>query len=223
VAPSHTDREYSEHLDLLNAKLRRMGDLVQEMIVDAVSALADGDQHRARTTIQRDKAVNRLEIEVDELCILILARWQPVASDLRFITAALKLVTDVERIGDLAANICERAIDVSGRECGWDMDAFRSMATFTQRMVGDAAQAFVSRDADLARAVIARDDEADQLYHTTLQGVIERMKASSDCIADGVHVQAVAKWLERIADHATNIAEQTIFLVAGQDVRHAPP
>ncbi|MGD8862953.1 MAG: phosphate signaling complex protein PhoU [Myxococcales bacterium] len=218
----HTDREYAEHLRGVGERLRRMTGAVQEMLRDGVQALVEGDKRLALSTIQRDRAVNRLELEIDELCVLILARWQPVASDLRFVTTALKLVTDLERVGDLASNIAERVLELSDGPFVWDREAFMHMSEVVQGMVGDATGAFVERDEEQARAVIERDDEADARYQQLLQGVIDVMKARPELVHDGVHVQAVAKWLERVADHATNVAEQTIFLVRGKDVRHGP-
>jgi phosphate transport system protein len=218
----HTDREYAEHLRGVGDRLRRMAGAVQEMLRDGVQALVEGDKRLALSTIQRDRAVNRLELEIDELCVLILARWQPMASDLRFVTTALKMVTDLERVGDLASNIAERALELSEGPFVWDREAFMGMSEVVREMVGDATGAFVERDEAQARAVIERDDEADARYQQLLHGVIDVMKARPEHVRDGVHVQAVAKWLERVADHATNVAEQTIFLVRGKDVRHGP-
>lgn len=217
---AHTDKELRHQLESLRGKLLRMAGLVEAMIGDAVRALRERNVELAESTIKRDHAVNRLEVEADEQCLLILARWQPVASDLRFLTIALKMVTDLERIGDLAVNICERAIDLSGLQDHYSWDHLDSMTAITRGMVHESVDAFLRADADLAQDVINRDDEVDDLYVQAFQEVMNLMRAHPSDITSGVHVLSVVKWIERIADHATNLAELVVFMVKGKDIRH---
>ena len=216
----HTDREYEAELAQVRERLIVMAGRVEEMILNAVQALGSRDATLARATIELDHKVNRAEIETDELCRRILARRQPMASDLRFLTLSLKMVTDLERIGDLAVNICERAIDLQAESRLEGFDTLSRMANIAQTMVRDAIDAFVRRDAELAQQVIDRDDEVDELYHVYFRDVLAVMVVGASNVERGIHIQSVAKWLERIGDHATNLAELVIFMVKGKDVRH---
>ena len=217
---THTDREYDAKLDELRQRLVHMAARVEAMVEAAVRALVGHDAALARATMEIDREIDRCELESDELCMLVLARCQPIASDLRFLTTALKMVTDLERMGDLAVNLCERVIDLDDYPPR-DYDLVPKMATLAIAMMHDAVRAFVDRDAELARAVLARDDEVDELYHRVFRANLARMgHESAELVHRGIHVQSVAKYLERFADHATNLAEQAIFMVAGMDVRH---
>lgn len=220
-ARRHTDREYDAELAQVRDRILAMAGRVEQMIAEAVRALGERDEDLARRTIELDHKVNRAEMETDELVLRILARRQPMASDLRFLTTALKMVTDLERIGDLAVNICERAIDLREQPRLEGADPLLRMATVAQAMVRDALEAFVRGDPALARDTIARDDELDELYHVFFRDVLAVMLRGADNVERGIHLQSVAKWLERIGDHATNLAELAIFLVEGRDVRHA--
>lgn len=218
----HTDREYESELGRLRERLLRMAGRVEEMIADSVRALVERDVELARRTIAADALVDRAEVELDELCLVILARRQPVASDLRFVTLSLKMVTDLERIGDLAVNICERAIDLAEDEPLKPWVDVPRMAGIVQGMVRDAMDAFVASDVARAESVIERDRALDQLYIRVFRELLAAMLQDPGKVERGIHAQSVAKWLERMADHATNVAEQVIFMVKGKDVRHAP-
>ncbi len=217
---AHTDREYDLQLRQVRDKLLLMAGHVELMISQSVKALVERDINLARRTIDNDHKVNKTEIETDELCLLILAKRHPMASDLRFITLALKMVTDLERIGDLAVNICERAIQLAAEPALRNYDDIQRTADLVQSMVRDAIDAFVQGDAEKARAVIDRDDEVDELYHQIFRDILQLMLKDSTTIERGIHMQSVAKWLERIADHSTNLAEHVVFMVKGQDIRH---
>jgi phosphate transport system protein len=218
---THTDRNYEAQLEELRQRLMRMAAIVESMIDASVRALVSGNVELARETIRRDRSVNRLELEADELCTEILARWQPVASDLRFVTIALKMVTDLERIGDLAVNICERVQDMAGHPQPWDFSGIERMAVLVGEMIRGAIEAFVAADAERAQKVIDRDEEVDELYHTLFRALVATMKEDpGTLVRDGIHVLSVAKWVERMADHSTNLAEQVVFMVKGKDVRH---
>lgn len=217
---THTDREYDNQLRQVRDKLLLMAGHVEAMIANAVRALVERDVNLARRTIDQDQKVNQAELDTDELCLVILATRQPMASDLRFITLALKMVTDLERIGDLAVNICERAIDLASEPPLGNYDDIVHTADLVQSMVRDAIDAFVHADVAKAEQVIARDAEVDALYHHIFRDVLKTMMQDASAIQRGIHHQSVAKWLERIADHSTNLAEFVVFMVKGKDIRH---
>jgi phosphate transport system protein len=228
MARAHTDREYDNQLRQLRDRLLLMAGHTEAMIASAIRALVERDVTLARRTIENDHKVNQAEMDIDELCLVILAKRQPMGSDLRFLTLALKMVTDLERIGDLAVNICERAIDLSAEPPLGNYDDIVRTADLVQSMVRDAIDAFVHADDIKAQDVINRDDAVDELYHQIFRDILQMMMRDPSAIARGIHVQSVAKWLERIADHSTNLAELVVFMVNGKDIRHvghlsAPP
>jgi phosphate transport system protein len=220
VGKVHTDREYESELRELKDKLLRMAGLVEEMIAHATRAFVDGDLELARATIASDGAVNELEVETDNMCLLILAKRQPLASDLRMITLAMKMVTDLERIGDLAVNIGERVLAIGGQPPPAIAEKLERMSTVGQAMVRDAIDAFVAGDVSTAREIFGRDLEVDALYRETMLELQREMTRERDFVDRGIHLQAIGKFLERIADHGTNLAEMVIFQVEGKDVRH---
>jgi phosphate transport system protein len=216
----HTDREYEAELRELKDKLLRMAGLVEDMIGSATRAFIEGDLDRARQTIQTDGQVNALEVETDELCLLILAKRQPLASDLRMITLAMKMVTDLERIGDLAVNISERVIALGSSPPPMISQRLETMSRVGQSMIRDAIDGFVHGDTAKARAVFSRDQHVDDGYRELTLEVQTEMIREPGFIDRGIHLGAIGKFLERIADHATNLAELVIFQVEGKDVRH---
>jgi phosphate transport system protein len=221
MAPkAHTDREYEAELRELRDKLLRMAGQVEAMIADAVRALVDGNLDLARATIQSDGKVNALEVETDELCLLILAKRQPVASDLRMITLAMKMVTDLERIGDLAVNISERVVALGQPPPPVIAERLSRMSQVASAMIRDAIDAFVAADGTKARTVFSRDQQVDDTYRELTLELQRTMTQERDFVDRGIHLQACAKFLERIGDHATNLAEMVIFQVEGKDVRH---
>jgi phosphate transport system protein len=219
---AHTDRAYEAELRELRDKLLQMAGVVEEMISQTTTALVDGDVNAARQIIARDTTVNALEVETDELCLLLLAKRQPLASDLRMITLAMKMVTDLERIGDLAVNISERVLALATVPSPNVVARVQRMAKVVQEMIHDAINSFVARDGDKARTVFKRDQEVDELYRELTLELQREMTRERDFVDRGVHLQACAKFLERIGDHATNLAEMVIFQVEGRDVRHSP-
>jgi phosphate transport system protein len=220
MSKRHTDREYESELGRVRDNLLRMTGRVEQMIADSVRSLLEGDVPLARRTIEDDHKVNRIEVDTDDLCLLILAKRQPLGSDLRFITLAMKMVTDLERIGDLAVNIAERAVALSGERPAAFAAVLERLAELDQSQLRDAIEAFVAKDAVRAEKVCQRDVEVDKLYWQLAQDAQKDMANKAASLERGVHVQAAAKFLERIGDHVTNLAELVIFLVRGKDIRH---
>lgn len=217
MSRQHTDREYEKELGALRERVLLMGSRVEEMVHDAMQAFAGRDVQLARSTSNIDSYIDRLEVDIDQRCLRLLARRQPVAGDLRFITTALKLVTDLERIGDLASNICERTIELCAHpplEVETDLP---EMAQITAGMLRDCLDAFVTEDVAKAQRVMERDSLVDAAYAQTFPALSAQMAGDPD---NAQRLLSVARYLERIADHSTNIAEMVVFMVAGTDVRH---
>jgi phosphate transport system protein len=218
--PQHTNRAYEEELRGLRASLLKMGGLVERQIAEAVDSLVNRNTDQARETIVRDAEVNRMDVESDERCIRLLALHQPAASDLRFITTGLKITTDLERIGDNAVNICERAVELNEEPQLKPYIDIPRMAEIAQTMVKDSLDAFMRDDTALAAEVIARDDEVDALNYQIYRELLSYMAEDAATIARATRILFVSKYLERIADHATNIAEMVVYMVKGRTIRH---
>jgi len=195
-------------------------DSTQPQIADAIEALIERDTERARATIARDAEVNRMDVENDEAAIRLLALHQPAAGDLRFITTALKITTDLERIGDNAVNICERVLELNQEPQLKPYIDIPRMTAITQSMVKDSVDAFMRDDPDLAEAVIERDDEVDGLNHQIYRELLSYMVEDPATIQRATRILFVSKNLERVADHATNIAEMVVYMVKGRTIRH---
>jgi phosphate transport system protein len=217
----HTDREYEAELRKIREQLLMMGAKVEEMLENSMRALVQRDSDLASRTIDLDRQVNRLEIEIDDLCLRVLARRQPVASDLRFLTMALKVVTDLERMGDLAVNICERVLELNDHPPLKPYVEVTSMANAAQGMLREALDAFVAADPERAQSVCARDPAVDGYYATIFRELLTYMMENPRNIFVATRIQSIAKYIERIADHATNLAEMVVFMVRGKDIRHA--
>jgi len=216
----HTDREYEGELENLRDKVLLMGARVEEMITQAIRAFMAKNADAARKAIDGDRQIDQLEIEIDEACLQILARRQPVASDLRFITTTLKLVTDLERIGDLGVNICERVVELDQEPSIGQNNPIPRISEVAQGMVHDALDAFVAGDAKKAEQVMERDKIVDAYYAQLFPELVAHMMADPSVVFRSTRLLSIGKYLERIADHATNIAEMVVFMVKGEDVRH---
>jgi phosphate transport system protein len=217
----HTSHSYEAEIQELREALVAMGARCRNALGTALEAVRTGSRELARQVAGLDRAVNEDEKAIDALTVRILALRQPVACDLRLLTMSLKLVTDLERIGDEAVNIAERAEDgplAASPATICDLD---QMGTEAQRMVASALEAFLEGDDDRAREVLLRDDVVDALYGKTMRAMEEYMRAHPAQVPSALCVMSVAKYLERVADHATNVAEEVIFMVRGDDVRHA--
>ncbi|NTU42608.1 MAG: phosphate signaling complex protein PhoU [Nitrospirales bacterium] len=212
--------KFEEELLKLKEIVLKMGSLVEIQIKESVRALIDRDSEMAQRVIERDHQVNSFDVQIDEECIKLLALMQPMAGDLRFITMAMKITTDMERMGDLAVNIAERAQELNEEPLLKPYIDIPRMSQITQGMTRDALDAFVNRDKKLAMDVIMRDDEVDDLKHQVLRELLFFMVQDPTTVSRAMKISFVAQYLERIADHATNIAEMVIYLVAGKIIRH---
>ncbi|MFE8600224.1 phosphate signaling complex protein PhoU [Archangium violaceum] len=217
---THTDKAFEADLRDLREKLLAMGAKVEALIADSMRALTDRDSPLAERVIQADKEVNRLEVEIDETCRRILALRQPAASDLRLITTALKIVTDLERIGDLAVNIAERAKDLNEAPPLKHYVDTPRLAELAQQQVKRALDAFVSSDVAKAEVVLKEDEHLDVLYLKIFNELLGYMMEDSKNIRRATALMFIAKHLERIGDHATNVAEMVVYMVRGTDIRH---
>jgi len=213
-------RHFEEELDKVQQRLLEMAGLVASAIQRSVRSLVRGDEEQAQEVLRQEARVNQMQIEIDEMATNALALYQPRAGDLRFLTAAIKINSDLERMGDLAVNIAERAIDLMSRPLVKPLFGIPKMAELAQSMVHKSLNAFVNRDAELARSVLTSDDAVDDLKDAIYQESIHFMESNPSTVAAAVDLMFVAHNLERIADHATNIAEDVLFLVKGVDVRH---
>lgn len=216
----HTDKKYGEDLKKLREDILYMGGLVEDQIQKAVSSLVERDSRLAETIIERDHEVNRLDVEIDDLCIQLLALHQPAARDLRFITTALKITTDLERIGDMAVNICERALELNEEPQLKPYIDIPRMARTSERMIRESLDAFVREDTSLALKVCSEDQELDDLNSQIFRETISFMIEDPHTINRAMKIASISKYLERIGDHATNIAEMVVFMVKGKSIRH---
>jgi phosphate transport system protein len=216
----HFSRQFDAELSEIREKLLEMGGKVELMISNALLALVERNTELAEETIKFDHEINRLEMEIDEKCLEVLARRQPAARDLRFITLALKIVTDLERIGDQCANIAKRVKELNQEPTLKPYIDLPRMAQAASTMVKEALDAFVRGDENLAIKVCTDDQVVDDLNDQIQRELITFMMGDPTTISRAIRINYVSKCLERIADHATNVAEMVIFMVKGKDIRH---
>jgi phosphate transport system protein len=215
----HIDQELGD----LKDRLLQMGALVEEQIERAITAMIERDAVLAGQVIERDTLVNRYDVEIDETCIRLLALQAPAAKDLRFVTTAMKISTELERMSDLAENICERVIELNEEPQLKPYIDLPRMAAWTMKMVREALDAFVQQDAALARKVCADDDFVDNLTHQLFRELVSFMIENPATITRAIRLTFIGKYIERIADHATNVSELVIYMVEGKIVRHMTP
>jgi len=220
MAKAHTDKSYEAELRTLREQLLEMGGLVETAIAASVRAVVERDATLAEQVKDRDRQINRMEVAIDQSCRRVLALRQPAASDLRFITTALKIVTDLERMGDLAVNIAERALDLAQAPTLGPLHDLGRLAQLSEAQLKLALDAFVTGDAVQAEAVMRGDDHLDALYLKIFNELLTLMMEDPRSIRRATSLMFVAKHLERFGDHATNLAEMVIFMVRGTDVRH---
>jgi phosphate transport system protein len=216
----HYSRQFDTELNEIREKLLEMGGNVELMINDALKALVERDSDLAEKVIAFDHKINRLEMEIDERCLEVLARRQPAARDLRFITLALKIVTDLERMGDQCRNIGKRTLELNELPPLKPYIDLPRMAHHASVMVKEALNAFVRGDDELALKVCRDDQFVDDLNEQIQRELLTFMMSDTSSIARAMKINHVAKCVERIADHATNVAEMVIFMVKGKDIRH---
>jgi phosphate transport system protein len=213
-------RHFAVELEELNQALLGMGALVESSIHCSVQALVNRDERMARRVIEDETRINQMELDIDARVTRLLALNQPVAGDLRLLIIALKINTDLERMGDLAVNIAERAISLAKVPLVKPLIDTPRMASLVEDMLHSSLDAFVKRDADLAEKVLPADDEVDSIRDNIYSELLEVMQSNPSVVPSAIHLMFVARNLERIADHTTNIAEDVIFLVRGVDIRH---
>ena len=214
-------RHFDDELAGLQQTLLAMGGLVEDQIRRAMRALTERDDALAQDVIDRDRQVNAYDVEVDEKSVELLALHQPAAGDLRFITTIMKVVTDVERIGDQAVNIAQRALELNQEPQLKPYIDLPRMAERAQRMVKESLDAFVGRDTQLARQVCAEDAEVDSLKEQIFRELLTYMMSDPKTIPRAIRLLLISRFLERVADHATNIAEMVIYMVESKMIRHS--
>jgi phosphate transport system protein len=203
-----------QDLENIKEQILKMGSFVEDAIRKSIKALVERDRDLAIAVIDGDAIVNNFDVEIEELCIRFLALWQPTGSNLRFVT------TDIERIGDMAVDTCERAIEILDEPPLKPYIDIPRMAEAAQKMLKDSLDAFVAKDADLAIAVCESDDFVDNLNQQIFNELLLYMLKDPKNIGRAVRLTYIAKYLERIADHATNIAEMVVYMVKGKVIRH---
>ena len=213
-------RHFHEELEALKQTLLAMGGLVEDQIRRVMRALVERDDALAQEVIERDQQVNAYDVEVDETCVSLLALHQPAAGDLRFITTAMKIVTDLERMGDQAVNIAQRVLELNREPQLKPYIDLPRMASSAQLMVKQSLDAFVARDTELARRVCGEDAEVDALKEQIFRELLTFMMEDARTIPRAIRLILISRFLERVADHATNVAEMVIYLVDAKMVRH---
>ena len=213
-------RHFDADLDDLRGRLLRMGSLCEEMVQYAVKLVVERDEKHLAPVQDWERQVNALHIEIDDVCLRLIALHQPAAGDLRLLAAALKINSDLERVGDQAVNIAETGVYLC-KEPAMKLGDIPRMVEVAAGMLKDALDAFSRGDVELARDVIRRDDEEDRLKSQTFNELVHLMQRDASAIQRGMDIILIARNLERIADHATNVAEDVIFMVLGKDIRHS--
>lgn len=219
---AHTSKDFEQELRTLRERLATMGERAARQIALAMKALADKDDDLARDVVKNDTQIDRDENDVDELALQILATRQPVASDLRFITMSLKFVVDLERIGDLAAGIAKRALELNRLPSLEPRIDLSKLASLVQKNLQAALDAFVRKDADSATAVITADVEIDKLNASLFAELIAHVATDPATVTRVLPLTSVCRYLERVGDHVKNLAEEVVYMVRATDVRHRP-
>jgi phosphate transport system protein len=216
-------RHFHEQLERLEERILRLGGMVEAAIGKSVRALVERDARLAREVVQDDRRVDELELEIDQDCMELLARNQPMARDLRFISTAMKITPDLERIGDHAVNVAERAAELADEPPLAVLVDIPLMAARAQEMVRRSLDAFVRADAEAAREVIGLDDEMDRRMEQVFRVLLSHMLENPKTISRALRLTFVAKYFERIADQATNICEQVVYMSEGRVIKHGGP
>ena len=216
----HIQRHFDKDLDEIKELLLRMGGMVEEQIQQAVRALLDRDTTIAENVIANDDAVDQMEVRIDQAVIELIAKMQPAAVDLRFVATAMKITPELERIADLAQDVCERVIELAREPQIKQFAQLPLLAENAQRMVREALDSFVRHDAELARKVIRDDDIVDQLTVDSFRTLLTYMLEDPRNISPAIRLTFIGKYFERMADGATNICEMVVYLVEGKMIKH---
>ena len=217
----NTQHNFEEQLDSISEKILRMGGIVEEAIGKSIRALVERDSELASEVIAFDSEIDKLELAVDDLCLEVLARHQPMARDLRFITTAMKITPDLERIADHTVNVSERVLELNEEPPLRTLVDMPLLANRAQEMVRGALDAFVRHDARAARAVIKMDDEVDERMDHIFRVLLSHMMENPKTVSRGLRLTFIAKYFERIADQATNICEMVVFMAEARVIKHA--
>jgi phosphate transport system protein len=213
-------RQFEKEMEQIKRSILSMAGLVERSLVDVAKALTSQDPTLAEAVIDRDDEIDDFEVEIDRLATEFIARYQPTATDLRFVIVAIKLGPELERIADNAVNIAERVLHMAKYPLVKPLDELPRMLALAQAMVNDAIAAYVARDSKAAREIIDRDDEVDQLYWQIFRELLNFMVEDRDRVSRTIDLILVARFIERIADQATNISEEVVYLVEAKPIRH---
>jgi len=216
-----TMRHFDRDIEHLKELLLRMGAMVEDAMAASIRALLERDTTVAERVIASDTAIDQMELEIDAHTVELIAKMQPAATDLRFVATAMKITPELERIADLAVDVCERAIELNREAPLKPLIDIPRLARIAQEMVRQSLDAFVRRDATLARQVIARDDEVDQLTEQSFRELLTYMLEDSRNISRAIRLTFIGKYFERIGDGATNICEMVVYLVEGKVIKHS--
>ncbi len=211
---------FHKELDELRESFLEQGKRVGETIEKAIEAFLERDEELARTVLEEDHVIDEHEIKIEEECLKLMALYQPIASDLRFLISAIKINNDLERIADLSSNICERVITISAQNKLDMKDRFKSMTDKVRSMVQESLKSLIETDGELARNVRKADDEVDDLHRKTFKVLIDEIQDDPDVADVAIQNISISRYLERIADHACNIAEDVIYMMEGEIIRH---
>jgi phosphate transport system protein len=217
---SHINTKYDEELNLLKQKILRMGEMVENNVVSAITSVMYRDAKLAESIIESDHQINELEVDTEEMCLRLIALRQPAGRDLRFITTAMKIITTLERMGDLAANIATRALEMIEEPRSGVCFHLPIMAEATEDLVHRALEAFINEDIEAALSVCRDDSFVNNTYKKVIEELLALMSEKSILIPRAMKIMFVAKALERIADHAVHMSEMVVFMVAGKIIRH---
>lgn len=215
------ERHLDEELKELHKEILRMGILTQEAIFKSIEALKNRDKNQAQEVINKDALIDELELTIDEHCIDLIARYQPMATDLRFITTEMKINAELERIADLAVDICQRVLEIADKPLLKPLIDIPKLSVIAQNMIRDAIDSFIKKDVESAKQVVLSDSEADLLRNRIQDELInDFMSQDASTASRGVPLLLITRHLERICDHATNIAEDVIYMVSAKVIKH---
>ncbi|XKE45505.1 phosphate signaling complex protein PhoU [Halomonas organivorans] len=224
IHSQHISRQFNHELEELKTHLMAMGGLVEKQVQDAVRALLDGDSSLAERVVENDRAVNDMQIKIDDECTRVLARRQPAASDLRLVLAVIRAASDLERIGDEASKIARNALELVENHDGTrGFVEVRIISEHVRKMVRDALTSFARFDTELALKVVQEDEQVDNEYRSAMRSLMTFMMEDARAISPVLGIMWILRALERIGDHANNLAEYVVYLVKGLDIRHQDP